>query len=330
MNMKLINLWILLIPISIFGQGLNNTINEPVIPKKIPITNTIWSSASGAFLGEKNMKGILSWKRLNERLKSANGGIGLMGHRSYDKEFPVNFASSAMAEDIGNCPVSIVSFKLDWIKTADGTNDEVLKAYIQSIPDDRLVYLTFHHEPEDEVKGPNTNEVLQRAFARFVSIVIASGKPNLHPCFVLMSWTFNPKSKRNINNFNMAKYLKPEQLKYVVAGMDGYAHDPSESAREIFEGSFAKFKSWGFTRFGIFETGVHGTSDISARSVWINDLGKWAKSRKDIELVSWFNSGVGPHAGSTGWFLGNWSQNGQTYTWDDADGTIAAYANLLK
>jgi hypothetical protein len=144
-----------------------------------------------------------------------------------------------------------------------------------------------------------------------------------------MTWTFKTQSGRNPDDFNMARYLKPEQIKEVIAGLDGYADDPSVSAQQIFEPGFAKMKTWGFTRFGIFETGAHSSSVPTARSAWVTDLGQWVNSRKDITLVSWFNNGNGQHAGPTGWYLGNWYQNGSTYTWDDADGTIAAFARLL-
>jgi len=292
-------------------------------------TGTIWAASSAPFIGESG-NGIGSWQRLNNRLKAANGGHGLTGRRTYDKGVPASFSESAMAEDIGNCPVSIGSFKPSWTETMDGANNEAIRKFIQSIPGDRTVYLTFYHEPEDNVTSTNTTDVLQKAFARFVDIVLTSGKPNLHPCFVLMTWTFKPESGRNPDNYNMAKYLKPEQVSKVIAGVDGYAKDPAMSAKEIFEPSFARMKTWGFTRFGIFETGAHASSVPSARSEWINGLGVWVKSRNDIELVSWFNNGNGQHAGPTGWYLGTWQSNGTTYTWDDDDGTIAAFAKLLK
>ncbi len=114
------------------------------------------------------------------------------------------------------------------------------------------------------------------------------------------------------------------------AGLDGYADDPSVNAKEVFESGFAKMKTWGFTRFGIFETGAHASLVATGRSVWVTELGQWVSSRSDIELVSWFNNGNGQHAGPTGWYLGNWYVNGTTYTWDDADGTVAAFAKLLK
>lgn len=259
-----------------------------------------------------------------------NGGHAMRGRRSYDVGIPSSFAASAMAEDLGNCQVSLGSFKPDWKETINGSNNDAIKKFVQSIPSDRVVYLTFYHEPEDEIPALGTTDIYQQAFAKFVGIVLSAGKPKVHPCFILMTWTFKPQSGRNPDDYNMAKYLKPEQLKEVIAGLDGYAEDPSSGAQQIFETGFSRMKSWGFTRFGIFETGAHASSVPTARSAWVNGLGQWVNSRKDIEVVSWFNNGNGQHAGPEGWYLGNWYNNGGTYSWDDNDGTIAAFSQFLK
>lgn len=303
--------------------------------KKVSGHHVIWGSSSSPFRGEKGVDGITSWKRLNEKIKSLNGGNGLQARRSYDRGIPASFAVSAMAPDINLCPVSIGSFKPSWKETADGSNNAAIKQFIQSIPDDHEVYLVFHHEPEDEALGGKDGrspELLQAAFAKFVEVVLAAGKPNVHPCFVLMSWTFNPKSGRNPDNFNLGAKLKPKQMSKVIAGLDGYADVPTTaSAKGVFEGNFAKLASWGFTRFGIFETATHAVDTEPGRAAWIAGLGEWLNSRKDVDVVCWFNSGVGQHSGAKGWYLGQWSvsQDGN-YNWTDPDGSLAAYAKLLK
>ena len=295
----------------------------------------IWGSASSPFRGEKDMDGLATWKRLNDKIKSLNGGYGLQGRRSYDRAIPASFAASAMGPDIDLCHVSIGSFKPSWKATADGSNHEAMKQFIQSIPDNHEVYLVFHHEPEDEAlsgRSAYSPELLQEAFARFVEVVLASGKPNVHPCFVLMSWTFNPKSGRNTDSFNLGAKLNAVQKSQVIAGVDGYADVPAKaSAKVVFEGSLAVMASWGFKRFGIFETATHGVETQPGRAEWIRDLGEWANNRKDIELVCWFHSGVGQHSGEKGWYLGQWSVNSDgTYRFTDPDGSLAAYGQLIQ
>lgn len=292
-------------------------------------SGVVWAASSAPFIGEE-LGAIESWQRLNNRLKAANGGYGMSGRRSYDKGIPASYSVSAMAGDEGICPVSLGSFKPVWTETVNGNNNEAIRNFIKSIPDNRIVYLTFFHEPENNVNSVQTADMLLRAFAKFTDIVLTSGKPNVHPCFVLMTWTFKPESKRNPEDFNMAKYLKPGQAAQVIAGLDGYARDPSMDASQIFEKGFVTLGSFGFTRFGIFETGAHASADPAARKDWVKGLGEYVNGRNDIEVVSWFNNGNGQFAGPTGWYLGTWYKNGDTYSWDDADGTISAFAQLLK
>jgi hypothetical protein len=296
-------------------------------------THTIWGASSAPFPGEQlgtsTTSSILSWQRLNRRLEAKNGNFGLTFRRSYDTGIPANFAASSMNDDIGNCSISVGEIKPDWVATANGTNYNQIKQYVQSFPAGRTVYLVFFHEPEDNVNQTNTADVLQHAFAQFVSAVLAAGNPNVHPCYVLMAYTFKTASGRNPDDFNMAKYLTAAQKSAVIAGLDGYANDPTVTATQTFDADFNKMGTWGFTRFGVFETGVHANSTANARKNWITGLGTWVNGRTDIELVSYFNSGIGQNAGPDGWYLGNWYLNGTTYTWDDADGTLNAYAGLI-
>lgn len=184
-----------------------NTV-KPVTLVTPNITGTVWGASSAPFIGE-NFGGIESWKRLNDRFKTVNGGFGLMARRSYDTSIPDNFAASAMADDAGNCNVSFGSFKPNWTETANGSNSAAIKNFIQSIPTDRIVYLAFHHEPEDNISVQNTTSVM------------------------ILNW---------------------------------------------YRGS-------------------------------------------TMEMAN---------MPTLGWFLGTWSKNGDKFTFDDSDGTIAAYAQLLK
>lgn len=294
------------------------------------VHHTIWGSSCAPFPGE-NLDRVQSWKRLNEKLKELNGGYGLEGHRSYDRGLPASWSVTAMAQDTALCRVSFGEISPDWAETANGSNFEAIKKFVQSIPKNRIVYLIFQHEPEKSaVQKGHSTVLLQEAFAKFADAVLAADRPNVHPCFNLMSYTFKTQSGRNPDDFNLGIKLKPGQINKVIASLDGYAHESSTSAQEIFEANFAKMASWGFTRFGIFETGVHFDGTTNTRAKWITGLGRWVNSRKDIELVSWFNSGVGTNAGSIGWYLGNWSKNGNVFTWTDDDGSVAAYAQLLK
>lgn len=313
----------------VIGSGMKNPAPiKKAIQKKKTTVRVIWGAAGSPFPGEK-MDRKDAWIRFNEKVKSINGGYGIQAHRSYDKKIPASWSASVMSQDEGMCPVSLGSMKPNWNETANGSNYEAIKKFVASIPDDRVVYLTFHHEPEDNAKRNGYSvPLLQAAFGKFVDAVLAANKPNVHPCFILMSYTFRPESGRNPDDYNMAAKVKPEQLSKVVAGIDGYAHDPDVSAEQTFEKSLTTMGKWGFTRFGIFEVATHSGDK---RVKWINDMADWVYKRKNIEVVSWYNSGVGPHAGPQGWFLGTWSKDANgNYIMADGDGSIAAFANLLK
>ena len=107
---------------------------------------TIWGSSAAPFPGE-DIDRVAAWKRLNEKIKSLNGGYGLHARRTYDRGIPASWSSSAMADDVGLCKVSLGSIKPNWKETANGSNFEAIKKFVQSIPDDHTVYLVFNHEP---------------------------------------------------------------------------------------------------------------------------------------------------------------------------------------
>lgn len=291
--------------------------------------NVFWGSSAGPFPNEKGVSSVQAWVRLNEKIKSLNEGHGLHARRTYDTSLPVSWESSVMAADENLCKVSLYSFKTSWTTTANGSNYQAIKQFVQSIPDDRIVYLIFYHEPEDNGVG----DLFTSAFAKFVDAVLDAGKPNVHPTFVLMSWTWNPNSGRNPEDWNVAPKLKPGQISRVVAGLDGYSHDPVNISAESAIGrgiGFNAMETWGFSRFGIFETSTRRMEGPNGRAKWISDLAAWVNRHGKIEVVSWFHSGVGQNAGEEGWFLGQWwIDSNENYIWEDTDGSIAAYASLI-
>lgn len=291
----------------------------------------IWGSSSSPFPGETNVDRPQAWSRLNEKIKESNGGYGMHVRRTFDANIPSSWQNSSMASDTSLCAVSAGSIKASWKNTANGSNFNQIKSFVQSIPDDRLVYLCFFHEPEDDTPAQGSSDIFCSAFAKFVDAVMESGKENVIPCFIYMAWTFNSASGRNPDDWNIASKLKPEYLNKVVAGLDGYAQQPtSRPAKAIFDKAFNVMKSWGFSRFGIFETATHSAGQNSLRSEWICELAKWAYMREDIEIVSWYHSYVGQNAGDEGWFLGNWSFVGNNYILEDRDSSIFAFANIIK
>jgi len=297
-----------------------------------------WSASAGSFTGEKYMWRINPWIRLNNMIKSLNNGKGLDAYRCYDQKTHVDFTTSSMAEAVNHCPVIAGTFRnkpATWQNTIDGSDSLVISNYVKSFPTNREIYLGYYHEPEPEALGTtgipgNTPDLFLRAFAKFVDIVVSTGRTNVHPCLVYMTWTFDPESKRNPEDFNPVKYIKPAQLNRVIAGLDGYAADPLESAKGVFESPFLQMQKWGFSRFGIFETSVLPSDVPNERIAWVESLGQWVNSgvgiAKNIEIVSWWSCQVSDVLEP--WFIGTFSVDSTTgaYSMID-DGTIKAFAN---
>jgi len=322
----------------------NNTIT---VDSQVTSRKLYWSATCGPYTGETNMWGMKSYVRLNDKLKSLNNGIGLDARRSYCRGLPANFAASTMAEDVNICPVSIYTFApvswldttdpITWQNTADGLDSLAISNFVKSIPTNREVYFGYTHEPEAQCFGSNavaghTPDLYSRAFAKFVNAVVSAGRSNVHPCLVLMTWTFDPQSNRNPEDFNPVKYIKPAQLKEVIAGLDGYCGDPLITAKGLFEPCFLRMQKWGLSRFGIFETSAHASGVLNERTEWVESLGQWVNNgngiAQNIELVSFFNCNVDAIASTKDWFIGDWSvdNTSKVYTMID-DGTINAYAN---
>jgi len=115
-------------------------------------------------------------------------------YRSYDSGFPATWQAGA-----GNwVPDRIVSWhsvKPSIANTASGALDSQITAWAQSIPLSHKCILTFQHEMENPSKGNNPTQ-FRTAFARFYDLVKAV-RPDFQIGPVYMSWTFNPQSGRN-------------------------------------------------------------------------------------------------------------------------------------
>ena len=297
-----------------------------------------WSASAGNFTGEQNMWSINPWFRLNNMIKSLNNGKSLDAYRCYDQKTHVNISTSSMAAAVNYCSVIAGTFRnipATWQNTIDGSDSLVISNYVKSFPVNREIYLGYYHEPEPEALGTtglpgNTPDLFLRAFAKFVDIVVSTGRTNVHPCLVYMTWTFDPMSLRNPEDFNPVKYIKPAQLSRVIAGLDGYSDDPLETAKGVFESPFLQMQKWGFSRFGIFETSVQPSDVPNERIAWVESLGQWINSgvgiAKNIEIVSWWSCQVSDV--DVPWFIGTFSVDSSTgaYSMID-DGTIKAFAN---
>lgn len=91
------------------------------------------------------------------------------------------------------------SVKAGWPQMADGSLDSTLKSFLNSIPADHDLMLTFAHEPEND--NPLNQEAARAAEWRAASVhfydVVKQTRPQTLVGPILMSWTFNSSSGRD-------------------------------------------------------------------------------------------------------------------------------------
>ena len=88
------------------------------------------------------------------------------------------------------------SFKGDLAAMRDGGFDSAMTTWLNSVPSDHLLYLSWQHEPENPSK--NNNPTTFRAGARHFYTHVKSVRPQTVVAMpVYMSWTLDPASGRN-------------------------------------------------------------------------------------------------------------------------------------
>lgn len=185
------------------------------------------------------------------------------------------------------------SFKLAPREVLAGTHDAAIRSFLSAAPA-KTTYLTYWHEPEDDVElGDFTATDYKNAWRRIAGLVKASGK-NVKMTLCLMEWSLRPESGRNWKNFY------PGADVVDVLAWDAY-HGKGRAASDIYSRprsvSQAEGKPW-----AIAETGV--ASDIvtvaTERNALLTALAKDAStvSPKPV-FVCYFDSPVGNNA--KGW-----------------------------
>jgi hypothetical protein len=111
--------------------------------------------------------------------------------RSYNSgAIPTTFAGSAAGPDVGSL-ASIWSAKPDMTSMSNGTLDVPTEAFLASIPDSHPCVVCIWHEPDVKLRSTSGLNVplWQSATARFLSMVRASGKPNLYGSIIFTNWS---------------------------------------------------------------------------------------------------------------------------------------------
>ena len=143
-----------------------------------------------------------------------------------------------------------------WAAIANGSQDATIIAHADAIKAFGYpMYLTFHHEPEDDLATYGTPQDFAAAFRHIVTVFRARGVTNVAFVWTMMGWSFNARSGRDANTY----YPGDAYIDFV--GSDGYNWYPMKpgsswtSFQTIFTDTnafaVAHNKPWMVVEFGV-------------------------------------------------------------------------------
>ena len=138
-----------------------------------------------------------------ERVEAQIGRRFAIDHQYYrwDSVFP----SSHEAWTVSKGRIPFLNWKamrsngepMPWAQIASGAQDATIIARAQAVKAfGSPMYLTFHHEPEDDLAAWGTAADYVAAFRHVVNVFRAQGVENVAWVWTMMSWTFDPRSGR--------------------------------------------------------------------------------------------------------------------------------------
>lgn len=240
----------------------------------------------------------------------------LMAHWQY---------SDAVAAGI---PVIHHSFKGHPSDVNAGTYDGDIDSMIASVPSGQATRLTYYHEPEDQVaNGAFTAAAFVDASLRILDAINAAGRAEITFGPVFMSWTLDPGSGRNIDDFRFASGRDLFAESHLL-GWDAYNEGSYRGGWYTQEETYGLIRDYHATNPGlpppaIAETGAAADlDDLTRRGQWIQDSADYCDAFGCIEFA-YFDSDVGTY----GYFLRDYEDAGGT--WHDDPDTVAAWQAVV-
>lgn len=182
-----------------------------------------------------------------------------------------------------------------WRELAAGARDVWLASMLR--PLGRLggpVFLTLHHEPENDAGPPGMRPADWVAMQRHVIGLAAELAASVTVVPVLQSWTFEPSR----HEVDPAVWIVPEAA---VLGLDLYnPWSPTNGkAWRSFGSKADEVLAWfGSTPLAIAEYGCRDDPGVPGLAAeWLRDAAEYARSHRIVSM-SYFNSGVGAADGT--------------------------------
>ncbi len=277
--------------------------------------------AQGAFLGSWVLpRGSESERDAIRRVESQIGRKFDIDHRYYKWDASIPTAAQQWDVDTGRIPfVNWVAGRTNggvvpWRSIANGDEDGWIGRRADAFREfGAPIYLTFHHEPEDDTGRWGSPEDFAAAFRHVVEVFRDHGANNVGFVWTLMAWTFDPASGRDVNAF----YPGDGYVDFV--GADGYNWFPDRPGdgwttfQMVFdrtqEFAVAHGKPWLAVEYGVLED-----PDVPGRKAqWFRDALATAKTWPELKGMIYFDS-TKNHAWDT----------------DSSSSSIQAYAEIAN
>jgi hypothetical protein len=175
-----------------------------------------------------------------------------------------------------------------WGSIAAGNHDAWIRDRADAFRDfGAPVYLTFHHEPENDVGGFGSPQEYAAAFRRIVDIFRSRGADNVAFVWTLLAWSFSSGAAANY-------YPGDGWVDFVAA--DGYNWYPGrpgstwQSFASVFEETrafaVAHGKPWIVAEYGVQED----PAQPGRKAQWLRDALTTARSWPDLKAAIYFDS----------------------------------------
>ena len=254
--------------------------------------------SNGAYLGAHvGQRGTETKQESLVRVESQIGRQFAIDHEYYKWDSPFPTPQESWAVSRGTIP--FLNWKaqrtngavVPWSTIASGAEDAAIAARADAVKAfGSPIYLTFHHEPEDDLGAWGTPTDYAAAFRHVVTIFRNRGVTNVAFVWTMMNWTFEPGSGRDPN----AYYPGDDYVD--IIGSDGYELYPGKAgvAWESFQQVFQDTNSFALAHnkpWMAVETGAQeDPAQPGRKGQWFRDIVATAKGWPLLKAVIYFDT----------------------------------------
>ncbi len=250
------------------------------------------SPIGGAYLGSWVKPRSSETTKLSiQRVESQIGRRFAIDHQYYrwDAAIPTDHESWTVAH--GRIPFLNWKFPAPWSSVSDGSQDAWIAARADAFTTfGAPVYLTLHHEPENDVAAYGSRADFVAAFRHVVDIFRERGVTNVGFVWTMMAWSFNGRSGEDVD----AWYPGNGYVDFV--GADGYNWAPGRmgsawvSFATVFDDTnafaVAHGKAWIAAEYGVQED----PALAGHKAGWFRDMLTAVRKWSDLKAVLYFDS----------------------------------------